>query len=97
MNKEQAYDDKINPLMAQIIEICREHNIAMVMSFAIPTEENSGLFCSTSLSDENDEYPQHLRAMKRVLDIAVSGVPSAPMTLTVEREDGSKDIISVLP
>lgn len=30
MNKEQVYDEKIAPLMTQIIAICQEHKIAML-------------------------------------------------------------------
>ncbi len=98
MNKEQAYDDKINPLMTQIIEICREHNIAMVASFVIPTEEDGGLFCSTSLPDETDEYPHHLKGMKQVLDAAIIGRSAGPtLMLTIDRADGSKEMIAVLP
>ena len=40
MNKEDVYDTQINPLMAEIIKICQENKIAMLASFAIPTEEN---------------------------------------------------------
>lgn len=30
---EKVYDEKINPLMAQIIAICKEHNMPFVASF----------------------------------------------------------------
>ena len=35
MNKEQAYDEQISPLMQQIIEVCKEKGIAMIASFDI--------------------------------------------------------------
>lgn len=37
MTKEDVYDAEINPLMAKILDICRQHKIAMVASFHIPT------------------------------------------------------------
>ena len=33
-NLESIYDEKISPLMRQIIDICKEHNMPMVASFA---------------------------------------------------------------
>lgn len=54
MNKEQAYDTLIQPLMAQIIEHAKAHGIAMVASFAIPTPNNEDLMCSTKLPDGDD-------------------------------------------
>lgn len=57
MSKEDIYDEEISPLMKQIIKLCRKHGIAMVVSFAIPTEEDPGLRCTTSLPDESGAYP----------------------------------------
>ena len=34
-DKEQIYDEKINPLMSQIIKICQENNIQVLVSFTI--------------------------------------------------------------
>lgn len=52
MSKEQVYDNEINPLMAQIIDICRREKIALVASFAIPVPGDGGLRCTTCLLDE---------------------------------------------
>jgi hypothetical protein len=38
MNKEQIYDERIDPLMAQILAIAQEGGIAMLASFAIQAE-----------------------------------------------------------
>ncbi len=35
LTKEEAYDAKIYPLMAQIMDICHEHKIPMVASFTL--------------------------------------------------------------
>ena len=65
MNKEQAYDEIISPLMTQIIETCKKHGIAMIASFSIPTEEDSGLCCTTCLPDEAGENAHgHIEAFR---------------------------------
>ena len=55
MNKEQAYDSLISPLMLQIIGICKDQGIAMMASFDIAHdgegpngEDCSGLVWNTS-------------------------------------------------
>ena len=53
MNKEQVYDEKINPLMAQINDICLEHGIEMIANFFLPTEEKQSLQSTSSLPDED--------------------------------------------
>ncbi len=64
MNKEEICDTKIGPLMDQIIAICEEHKIAMLASFAIPTDDDQGLTCTTTcLTDEYEPTPQQLDAI----------------------------------
>lgn len=92
MNKEEVYDNEISPLMAQIIEICQESNIAMVASFAIPTEEDEGLRCTTHLSDETGELPEGIKEAVRTLKPG----RASPMMITAEREDGTKTITAVM-
>ncbi len=43
VSKEHVYDDRISPLLAQILSVCNYHNIAMLASFSIPTEEEPGV------------------------------------------------------
>ena len=45
-DKEKVYDEQIAPLMKQIIDICKEHEIAHVCSFALSDSE-TGLLCTT--------------------------------------------------
>lgn len=59
-DKEQVYDEKISPLMTQIISICKEHHIQMLGSFFLrePTgdeveEHEKDLCCTTYLQFEN--------------------------------------------
>lgn len=54
-NKEQIYDEKISPLMAQIIGICKEHKIAFLADFLVPNDEGSDLHCSSCLLKDECE------------------------------------------
>lgn len=56
-NKETVYDEQINPLMAQIIAICKEHKIPMVASFEYGRRGDADSdLCSTYLAF-GDEAP----------------------------------------
>ena len=56
-DKEAIYDDKINPLMAEIIKICKENQIHMLASFYLKegTEDEGQLYCTTHLSPDDPE------------------------------------------
>lgn len=59
MTKEEIYDNQINPLMAQIIEICKEHKIAMLADFTLDED----LRCTSCLlADEYGPSEGQLRA-----------------------------------
>lgn len=47
--KEKVYDDKIAPLMSQIIEICKEEGMPMFADFQIGNKD----FCTTYIYPEN--------------------------------------------
>jgi hypothetical protein len=48
--KEEVYDAEINPLMAKIIAICKEHRIPLVAQFNYANEGDAGpAFCTTVL------------------------------------------------
>lgn len=48
-DNEAVYDEQIHPLMAQIIAICKEHNIPMAATFQYgPADEDGNApFCTT--------------------------------------------------
>ena len=57
-DKERIYDEKISPLMTQIITLCKEHKINMAATFSLgmDPEEGETLFCSSILpADKYDE------------------------------------------
>jgi len=45
--REKIYDDKISPLMAEIIQICKEHEIPMHCDFSISEKQNE--FCNSTM------------------------------------------------
>lgn len=68
--KEEVYDEKIFPLMGEIIKICKENKITMFSSFGFDpigeiTEEEKTTSCNTVLKD--DEYNSHY--IYTVLDV----------------------------
>lgn len=74
MNKEQIYDSQINPLMAQIIEICKANQIAMLATFDIPNEEDADLACTSHLPDETGKLPERIAACVRAAKAGHSSV-----------------------
>lgn len=95
MNKEQAYDSKIHPLMSQIIKICKKHKIAMVASFAIPIVDDPSLEVTTRLLDENKSGPaHHLALMKAVYG---PGKVFVDPVIVTHREDGTTVVETVYP
>lgn len=48
--KEDAYDALIHPLMRQIADLCREHKINMIATFALDVDAADGevLYCTTA-------------------------------------------------
>ena len=51
--KEPFYDERISPLMTQIIALCKEAKINMAAQFSLGHDEEaaSTLFCTTVLHD----------------------------------------------
>ena len=93
MNKEEIYDEKINPLMAQIVDICKEHGIATFCTFAIPTEEDDGLSCTTHLQNGDGEFDERCRLAYAA---AMNGQRRAkPLMLTTTHADGSKTLTGI--
>jgi hypothetical protein len=68
MSKEEIYDERISPLMAQIIAICKEHKINMAAQFALDAKTDDPedvLFCTTSLPSD----PSDTVGLERVRDL----------------------------
>ena len=71
MTQEDIYDEKVSPLVKQIIEICKEHKIPCLMSFACPNDEpenGDSLMCTTAiLEDDGIGKKERLKEALRVL------------------------------
>jgi hypothetical protein len=64
-NNEKPYDEKISPLMDQIIEICQENKIPMAAQFVVTENEDPSedLLCSTALPHENKQIMEVVKVM----------------------------------
>ena len=94
MNKEEIYDEKISPLMGQIIAICQQHGIAMLASYSIPNGEDEGLCCTTHLADETGEVYERFARANAIIRQG-HGSRDALM-LTTQHADGSKTLTAIL-
>ncbi len=89
MNKEQTYDRDISPLMVQIVEICKLHGIAMIASFAIPTEDEEDLVCTTYMPDGTGEsVPAFERALRCIR-------APEPLHMRIDSPGGNVAFVSV--
>lgn len=74
MSKEQVYDERIAPLMEQIIAICKEHKIAVLANFSTPNSQDEHLVCTTALlASDFDPKEEQLLAYR----ILCSRMPAA--------------------
>ena len=88
MDKEEVYDEKISFLMLEIIEICEEYQIPMLMSFSIPTEEDPDLECTTAMLHEEWDPPSRMvEARDVIFDRSRSG--ASPMMVNMTDDDGN--------
>ncbi|CAM3374978.1 hypothetical protein HP548_00620 [Paenibacillus taichungensis] len=57
-DKESVYDERISPLMKEIIQICKDEGIPMVTSFYLTSAQShpngKELFCTTTLPVEGN-------------------------------------------
>lgn len=88
-NKESVYDDQIYPLMAQIIDICKEHELPIVCTVQFAdTEEDGPCFCTTTLT----HWPHTDNKMRR-LNVAHHPERAVAFAETITTQpDGSKAI-----
>lgn len=88
-DKEDIYDEKIAPLMKQIISICKEHTIPMVADFQYANSEEFGPgYCTTTLPFEGV-------ASDEIIGLAKAMKPQRPVCIAethITNSDGSKTI-----
>lgn len=63
-DKDSVYDNRISPLMQQIIDICKEEGIPMLAQFYIQSADvhpnGKELYCTTTIPAE-DNTPEEMR------------------------------------
>lgn len=92
MTREEIYNTQINPLMAQILQICQANKIPMLADFDLASEENAALKCTSCLLDPTwKPGPEMLRAFQHLRPRAES-----PMMVTVDHGNGSKTMAAIL-
>jgi hypothetical protein len=92
-DEEQTYDERIAPLMAQIIAICKERGIPMLASFAFHNTADEGLgLCTTYLGEQVPaRHPDVLRQCYQILYPQPSG-----FKITTEKANGEKSVEMVV-
>ena len=71
IDKEAVYDEKVSPLVSQIIEICKQEKIPFIMSFALreESEEVGDLYCTTAIYGQpgmmkTSTFPKAMKVIK---------------------------------
>lgn len=60
---EKVHDEKISPLMNEIIRVCKEHEMPCLVSF----EYTPGSFCTTFLQFDGKQTNYRLRAARDII------------------------------
>lgn len=85
-DKEPIYDERISPLMKQIIDICKENGIPMVASFRLNdgTEENDfePLKCTSFYLPDGVEDEALDNARRVLYNGWIASPPFMTMTIT---------------
>ncbi|WP_454846114.1 hypothetical protein [Pseudomonas farris] len=91
MSKENVYDKQISPLVHQIIEICKEHNIALLLSAQLQDEDDETLYCTTILPGTDDVSDE-----KFVQALNIIRPPRRAMHITTTHADGSQTLTAII-
>ena len=86
------YDEQISPLVHQIISICKEHNIALLLSAQLQDEDDETLYCTTILPGTDDASDE-----KFVRALNIIRPPSrSVMHMTTTHADGSQTLTAII-
>ena len=90
---ESVYDSEIEPLMSQIIEICKKHNLPMFATFVYAnTEEDGESLCTSNFMPKEREVSESVLSLVDV--VMPRRVP--PLHLKVTHADGSVDMTTIM-
>lgn len=86
-DKEKIYDEKISPLMSEIIKICKENDIQVLFSCYLKTDDKGDMSCNTYLESKEENCDKLKNAAKC---IALGYIAHKPyftaMTITSTKE-----------
>ena len=94
-DKETIYDERIAPLMKEVIQICKSEGIPLVAQFYLKQqhpdadEENGAMYCTTSIVPNDVEiYQEHRDHLNYVAEVMKYGKNGKPwfMAVTVTKE-----------
>lgn len=90
---EPIYDEKIAPLMSQIIAICKEHKMPMLATFFYARgEEDDEAFCTTVLLGGTGFGERGVpRKMQAAADAITKGHAPHMFRTTVTKADGTTE------
>jgi hypothetical protein len=92
MTKEKVYDEQISPLVHKIIAICREHEIALLLSAQLEDEDERKLFCTTILPGTDE-----VSCKKFTHALQIIRPPSRSfMHMTATQADGSQTLTAII-
>jgi hypothetical protein len=67
-DKEQIYDEQLSPLVTQIIQICEQHKLPLVLSVCYGwNETDKSLCCTTSLPGDGWQPERYHRAIETII------------------------------
>lgn len=90
---EKVYDEKIAPLMTQIIAICKEHKMPFAAQFMYANDEDEGEQYCTSFADHKKERGQSDH-MKELFEVIRPPRPAPALNMTVK--DGNGNITQMI-
>ncbi|MNC77926.1 hypothetical protein D3C75_1300160 [compost metagenome] len=86
------YDVQISPLVHKIIAICREHEIALLLSAQLEDEDERELFCTTILPGTNEESCEKFVQALNIIRPPARSV----MHMTTTHADGSQTLTAII-
>lgn len=84
-DEEKVYAEKISPLVAQIVDLCKEHGIPMVSSFVYRNNDKSTGCCVTAINSIPNRYCKRVHIAAEMF----TDTPPKFFTATVSDKESS--------
>jgi hypothetical protein len=92
MSKEKVYDEQISPLVQKIIDTCKEHNVALLLSARLQDNDDETLYCTTILPGIDDVSDENF-----VQALNIIRPPSRSMMhMTTTHADGTQTLTAII-